>query len=181
MLAVTAYDFIRKELKNYNGNYLETGVFDGSGIASLAKEYPEKMFYGIDPFIDDGNTTFQTGSLRGEAIPTIREKAIEAISKFENIKLFECKSVDFKIQPELNISFVLIDGDHSFIHATIDSIIAMELIGEKDGFIIFDDYQVPEVQKAVSLFKKLYKHRIEETNFHFGFKIKKHEYIYYWS
>ena len=173
MLAVAAYDFIRKELKNYEGGYLEIGVFDGDGIASLAKEYPDKKFYGIDPFIDDGNTTFHTGCYKGEKITKVRDQALSAISKFKNIKIFECKSVDFKIQPELNIRFVLVDGDHSFINAFMDGVIAMELIGDKEGFILFDDYQVPEVQKAVLFFKQLFKDRVEDTSFHFGFKINK--------
>lgn len=52
MLCCTAgFEFMNNKLASIKSNYLEIGVFDGDSIAGLAKKYPDKKIYAIDPFI----------------------------------------------------------------------------------------------------------------------------------
>lgn len=160
MLAGSVYLFIKDELEKYNGNYLEIGIWDGSGISFLAEKYPGRTLYAIDPFIDDGNTTHVSGVEKGGELTRIREIALKSISNFENIILHEIKSEDFKHDGNLNVSFVFIDGDHSLEACVNDYKLAMSLIGKKAGAVVFDDVQTDGVGRAVQLFEKNYPHRI---------------------
>jgi len=62
ILATKFYNKISHRLSKFDGNFLEIGTFNGMGTSNLAKEFPEKQFYVIDPFIEDGNTGYIVNS-----------------------------------------------------------------------------------------------------------------------
>ncbi len=180
MLATKIYNFVKEDLKNFKGNYLEIGVFDGEGLAMLAKEYPDKNFWGIDPFIEDGNTTHITGITKGGGLLSCKMKTKHNLSGLSNVLLIESTSKDtlFKAEylqlTETSIQYVFIDGDHSFEAATIDYRLAMKLIGDKSGAVVFDDVEecCPGVLRAAMNFQREFHDRICGHFLEGGFYIK---------
>ena len=45
MLAGSVYAFIKDNLRNYDGNYMEIGIWDGGGVSYIADLYPDKKLY----------------------------------------------------------------------------------------------------------------------------------------
>lgn len=159
MLAESVYHFIADELRKYKGDYLEIGIWDATGICFLAEKFPDRKFYAIDPFIDDGSTTHISGIEKGELLASIKEMALKNIAMYKNIVLYPVKSSEFKNKLS-NISLVLIDGEHSYLSCLKDGELAIKLIGNGNGCIVFDDTQVPEVADAMADFSNQYKYRI---------------------
>ena len=83
--AIKALEYFTNHLKDYDGNYLEIGVFNGDSIASLGDLYPNKKIYGVDPFIEDGNTSWATSKGVGEVIINQKESTLNLI-KDESFK-----------------------------------------------------------------------------------------------
>jgi hypothetical protein len=158
MLCTTGYNFLRNEIKRFKGNYLEIGIFDGDLISSLARENPNKNFYGIDPFIEDGHTIHTTKVSAGNTIVNQKQVALSKLDELSNLKYYIETSLEFlnKLTDEqcreLDVDIVLIDGSHWYKDVIIDSEIALKLIKSKKGIIIFDDLHVPEVLKACDEF-----------------------------
>jgi hypothetical protein len=158
MLCTTGYNFLRNEIKRFKGNYLEIGIFDGDLVSSLARENPNKNFYGIDPFIEDGHTSGITKVLKGNTIVSQKQVALSKLDELSNLKYYVETSLEFLNKltdekcSELNVDIVLIDGSHWYNDVIIDSEIALKLIKNKKGIIIFDDLHVPEVLKACDEF-----------------------------
>src|SRR5436190_517016 len=95
ILASHAFDFFYEELQHQPGNYLEIGCFEGFALRELAKVYPQKMFYGIDPFIEDGNTYgHQVAAKVGETMVEQRRIARANTEGGHNIRLIEQSSMD---------------------------------------------------------------------------------------
>lgn len=170
MLCSVGFGFIKNVLKKSEGNYLEIGIFDGDLISSLAKEFPEKKFYGVDPFIEDGYTELLTNVKKGNSINEQKSKAMKKLSQCTNLKYFietseefYKKIVDYPID-DFNITTVLIDGSHWYKDVIIDTEVSMTLIGNKKGMIIFDDVNVPEVREAYIDFKEKYKTSITQSS-----------------
>ncbi len=138
----------------FTGNYLEIGVFDGEIISEVAKKYPDKKCYGIDPFIEDGWTTGSSNAQKGENITTQRENAFRNCTGLENVHLYEMKSSEFfenltdEQVNELDVSCIFIDGDHGTEAVQNDVRLAIKLLGKKDGMIICDDWNIPDVSKT---------------------------------
>ena len=153
-------------MKNYDGNYLEIGVFNGTSIASLSETYPNKKIYGIDPFLEDGCTSHLTNISQGQPLVNQKENTLNQIKDKANIVLFEMTSKSFvetlnseKIK-ELNINAVFIDGDHHYEHVKNDYELALSLIGNKSGLIVFDDTHISDVSIACSEFEIIIGSRI---------------------
>ncbi len=170
MLCSVGFGFIKNVLKKSEGNYLEIGIFDGDLISSLAKEFPEKKFYGVDPFIEDGYTELLTNVKKGNSINEQKSKAMKKLSQYKNLKYFietseefYKKIVDYPID-DFNITTVLIDGSHWYKDVIIDTEVSMTLIGNKKGMIIFDDVNVPEVREAYIDFKEKHKTSITQSS-----------------
>jgi cephalosporin hydroxylase len=164
--AIKALEYFTNHLKDYDGNYLEIGVFNGDSIASLGDLYPNKKIYGVDPFIEDGNTSHATGKNFGEIIVNQKESTLNLIKDKSNIVLFEMTSKSFfeelndKKIKELNINAIFIDGDHHYEHVKNDVELTQALIGNKKGLVIFDDTRLEDVQKAMNDFEQALGSRI---------------------
>lgn len=90
MLATAAYQFLAQELRRPEAlSYLEIGVFEGDGLAMLAKAFPDKPMTGVDPFIDDGCTTRITGAKQGEPMPDQRTRTLDNLKDLANVTLLE--------------------------------------------------------------------------------------------
>ena len=141
-----------------DGNYAEIGIFDGELLAFVASRFPNKMCYGIDPFVEDGNTSWITNVEAGNKITVQEENSKNAISCLLNTHVYKMFSQNFNkhLTPELvealNITCVFVDGDHRYDAVLNDCELALKLIGKKSGTIIFDDWQIDSVKSAVYSF-----------------------------
>jgi hypothetical protein len=169
MLCTTGYQFLLENLKIFPGNHLDIGVFDGDGMASLASAYPDKIIYGIDPFIEDGNTSQLTSVQRGESMATQEEKTVSRLTPYTNTFLNIMTSKEFLelLTPEnittMNINSIFIDGSHWYEDVLIDAELAIKLIGNNSGMITFDDLNNSEVKKAYDKVCVTYKELITDT------------------
>jgi hypothetical protein len=163
ILSLHVYQASAEYLESVPGNYLEIGVFNGIGTATIAELFPDKKIYAIDPFIEDGHTG--TGD-RGIALNPQREAYYENAEGKDNMTIFETTSDEFaktltdeKIA-EYNIDWVVVDGSHHYEDVTVDYHLAMRLIGDRPGVIVFDDLGHSGVQQAVDEFLIEYKDQI---------------------
>lgn len=160
LLCPKALEFFREELKHLPGNYLEIGVYDGELIGTLAREFPEKRFYGVDPFIEDGHTSQHNGVTKGQPMYGQRLNAHQNLDSLSNVILIESTSeVYFKYlsarldhnPSDGNISAILIDGSHHYPDADNDFKLAIRLL--KNGGVLYaDDIEVEGVHKACDEF-----------------------------
>lgn len=155
MFCTLGFNFFKQELSQSDFNYLEIGVFNGDSIAELGKAYPNKSIFGIDPFIEDGNTTHITKIKENHQLSVQKQNTYNNIFGLNNVKLFEEKSIDFYNQltdemiEEMNVAWVLIDGSHHYADVIVDIKLAMKLIGDKRGGVVFDDCcNVADVNRA---------------------------------
>jgi hypothetical protein len=157
MLARPLYEGIILE-NLYNVQiYMEIGSFDGEGIAMLSKKFPDKMFYSIDPFIEDGHTSRGTGVAPGKPLPGIREHFYKSIKDCGNVFHFDMTDEAFIRGRLYNLIYpdiLFIDGDHSFESATLDLQLAELFAKSKRLLVIMDDtVNIEGVAKALSEFK----------------------------
>lgn len=155
ILAVDAFKFFYEELENTPGNYLEIGTFEGYMLRELAKLYPKKMFYGIDPFIEDGNTTgHNDGVHKGEFMYRQCEITNANVEGVPNIVFYQESSREWiKRQSSedihhMKVTSVFVDGDHSYEEALNDLSIAAAIM-ENGGVIYVDDAELPTVNQAL--------------------------------
>ena len=142
-------------LKNTEGNALEIGCYEGVSLITFAELFPNKIIYGVDPFISDGHLGVDKGS--GNSMPDVKEVLYDNIKNKNNISFFEGTSEDFlntKNVEEMNISTIIIDGAHILKYIKIDIELAIKCISKLDkGTIIFDDFHIDDVKKAIKYFK----------------------------
>jgi hypothetical protein len=153
-------------------NSLEIGVFNGAGTALIGLTFPNKTIYAIDPFIEDGNTNWITEAGEGNQLDIQRQNCYNNIKDLPNVVLFETTSEEFnkklteKMVNEMNVGWVIIDGDHNYEPVTIDYELAIKIINKKkNSGIIFDDITLPGVKKAINEFLEKYKNIIESTEY----------------
>ena len=167
-LSSHVYEPISNYLKDSKNNYLEIGVFNGIGLAKIAADHPDTMCEAVDPFIEDGHTTSASQIRTGKKMSAQHNSTLEAIDKLENVNLNVMTSHDYfanltkeKIT-SLNIGTVLIDGNHHYDFVVNDYKLAMAVIGNKAGLIVFDDMSVPGVKKAFDEFCIEHQDRIRD-------------------
>lgn len=171
MLCTSAFNFMKDKLLSVKGNYCEIGIFEGDSLSQLAKMYPEKRFYGIDPFIEDGHTSHITSVARGQTMNQQKQRTIQNIDGLQNLLIFQMTSSQFSknINEEtiaaLNIDWVLVDGSHHYDDVCVDIILAMYLIGDKPGGIIFDDLHQLDVKLAYDKFVRNFNYKISEQQY----------------
>ena len=130
-------NFVSDELQNFDGNYLEIGVYYGESIKVLSNQFPNKKILAVDPFIEDGWTSMHSDVKRGDKLLSQRKTTIEKISNIKNIVLFEETSSSFfqnltdKNVVEYNVNIIFIDGDHHYDNVRNDCLLAMKLLGKK--------------------------------------------------
>ncbi len=165
------YQYICNDLKDYQGNYLEIGVFDGDGFVRVATEYKDKKCYAVDPFIEDGYTSLTSAQKRGNKLDSQKQSFLNCTQNLSNIEHFEMTSVDFfnnfteQKAIEMNVSFVLIDGSHHYDDVVNDYKLSVELIKKtRQGIIVFDDLAIEGVKKAFDQFEQEYKNYIVHSS-----------------
>lgn len=121
-------------------------------LRELAKRFPDKMFFGVDPFIEDGNTTGHNGGvLKGEVTHEQKRLAHINCDDVSNVKLFEQTSRSFFVEHhdgellKMNVSAVFIDGDHSYEESKNDMLNSLRFNPE---VIFIDDFELPSVKRA---------------------------------
>jgi hypothetical protein len=166
MFCHALYNHHKQSLAHYSGNYLEIGVYNGDAIAQLAREYPNKTIIGIDPFIEDGYTTWTSGVEQGLTLNTQRTNTLANINGLSNVEFHEMTSrqyydnlTDNQVNTS-NVSCIMIDGDHHYDNVKIDMLIALRLIGDKAGEVSFDDVNGTEVIQVIKEFEALIASRI---------------------
>ncbi len=135
-------------------------------LRELSRHFPNKVFYGVDPFIEDGNTIGHNSCTeKGQSMVAQREITERNIAGLKNVKLFTQTSRLFGAQltdemiSEMNIGTVFVDGDHSYEEARNDCFIAARLL-KNGGVIYLDDVGLPSVNQAITEFIEEYKDRI---------------------
>lgn len=167
ILSGSVYNYVSKILPSLSGNYFEIGVFNGDGFARIAKENLDKKCYAVDPFIEDGHTIAVSRVNTGSTLTEQKQNFLENTKNLDNIVLFEMTSTQYLEQltdqecHDMDISAVVIDGDHHYPHVMIDFEIAISLLGNKKGQIIVDDTDIDDVKRAYNEFVQKYSHRIE--------------------
>lgn len=146
-------------LKRDDKNYLEIGIFDGVFFATLADMFPDKMFFGVDPFYPDARNR-EIGATP-ERFELSKEYAMYNCEGVSNIQLFPQTSQDFfeehkSLIGELNLSFIYVDGSHMREAVLIDAEKSFQFLSEH-GYIVFDDTQEVGVYAAVKWFENKYK------------------------
>ena len=131
----------------------------------IPKSFPDKLIIGVDPFIEDGCTTHNSGVQYNNPLTSQKSNTYTNIGDIQNIKLYEMPSTEFlsgqsEFFEELNVSAVFVDGSHHYVDVANDCKLAMDLLGKKSGFICFDDLHVADVSRAVGEFKTTYADRI---------------------
>jgi hypothetical protein len=156
----------KNNLPNLDSNYLEIGVYFGISVADLANTFPNKKIYAIDPFIEDGNTSWHSQVGNTEKLNPQRAHALALIQSKSNIEFFETTSQEFynslteeKIE-SMNVGAIFIDGNHHYEHVVNDYKLSLALIGKKQGLIVFDDDSLEPVRKAMNEFEEVAKDRI---------------------
>lgn len=170
LLCGSASTFFRHELPKLPGNYLEIGIYDGDLVALIAREFPDRHCYAIDPFIEDGNTSQHNGGVtKGQFMPGQHAHAIENFKSLPNVTLHQVPSIEFSktlddaLIDKMNISAVLIDGSHWYADADNDFKMTLRLL--KNGGIIYaDDLGIEGVAKACAEFVERDGSRISKRN-----------------
>lgn len=167
VLSNHVYDYLEGVLpRQSDQNYLEIGVFNGVGTARLARAFPDMTIYAVDPFIEDGHTIGASQAETGSHMSEQKAAYLKNSADNENQILFEMTSSEFARTltaeqiSEMNIAWVLIDGNHHYEHVTVDYEVAMRLIGPRAGHIVFDDMQISGVSQAYGEFIAKYADRV---------------------
>lgn len=168
MFTPRTLSFFKQHLDQLPTNYLEIGVYQGESIKELGIAFPDKKIIGVDPFIEDGNTTHDSGIDRGNQLLSQREMTVAGIANLDNVKLYEMTSEKFYVNltpeliEELNVGAVFIDGSHWYEDVVIDYKVALALIGNKRGIVCFDDLHILDVLRACNEFCNICGDRIIE-------------------
>jgi hypothetical protein len=157
MLARQLYEGIIIEGMRSGLVYLEIGSYDGEGIALLSKAFPDKIFYCIDPFIEDGHTSAGTKVETGGALDQVKEWFFQNTSGCANIHHFDMTDWEF-MKKELHKTIfpdvLFIDGNHSFECVTLDLQLAELFAKNRRLFVVMDDtVNIEGVVKALEDFK----------------------------
>lgn len=169
MFCVPGFELFSMALARASDNYLEIGVFNGDSIAELARRFPNKIIFGIDPFIEDGYTSDNTGVETGQHMSQQEQNTLKNIEGLDNVVLFKMTSKEFaeiltdEMVEHMSISHVLIDGSHHYDDVAIDYELSMKLLNNKPGIVIFDDADLAGVAQAHTEFVDRYQDKIDNT------------------
>lgn len=166
ILSGAVYNYVLSELGNLSGNYFEIGVFNGTGFAQVATNFPDKKCYALDPFLEDGHTVASSSVATGSSLVVQRENFFENIKNLKNVTLFETTSFAFNESltqleaQKINIEMITIDGNHHYDNVKIDFDISLKLLAKNKGVIVVDDTDKYDVHRAFDEFCLQHKSRI---------------------
>lgn len=168
ILSSSVYSYVRGSFKNVSGNYFEIGVFNGTGLAEVAREHPSIKCYAVDPFIEDGHTVASSGVGQGSKMSVQLANCLANIKDLDNVILHQVTSKEFfntltKEQiTEMNIGIAVIDGNHHYEHVVNDLKLCLALLENRSGRIVVDDTDVEDVKRAYTEFIQTHQDRIKE-------------------
>lgn len=170
VLSGGVYDYVCLSLPNVVGNYFEIGVFNGTGFARIAKTFPDRQCYALDPFIEDGHTIASSGMQLGSTLVTQKQNFLLNTDDLLNVTLFELTSEEFEKNfsteqcQKLDIGMVVIDGNHHYNNVVIDFQIALKLLGNNQGIIVVDDTDIVGVGQAYGEFLQQNQSRVQHLS-----------------
>jgi len=142
----------------------EIGTFDGRTTMNMALNAPEdcKIFTLDIPKEEVSNARFKISArhlllidkdVSGERF---RNKAVKEFPEKNKITQLLGDSGKFDFSPYHNsMDFIFIDGSHDYDYVLNDSEIALKLLRDGKGIIVWHDYRVGmEVVKAIETFRK---------------------------
>ena len=144
-------------VRAYEGNYLEIGCFEGHTLKRVAMAVPERICYGIDPFLGDilvAPAEVKKANTQFISMPEQKQNLYQNIKDLNNISFHEVTAQEFLSSHTddelsgLNISVVFIDGSHHYEYVSIDWKLALKVIGPKKGCLLFDDFGAAGVSTA---------------------------------
>lgn len=165
ILSEESHKFLLGALDKFDGNYLEIGVYEGDMLREFALKWPERTFYGIDPFISCKDTTDHTSVPIGSRMESQRSSALANFNGIGNIIFFEVESrvfmdtMDKDTLDAMRVDVVYVDGNHSYDDTYNDLFLAKRLI-TGDGMIYIDDFDLSEVLRATKQFVDLNQERV---------------------
>ncbi len=168
ILSQSVYNYVNEKLRFVKGNFFEIGVFNGTGLAQVAANHPDKICYAVDPFIEDGHTVASSGIETGNPIAQQLANCLENIKNLKNVNLYQVTSKQFfnNLTSEeittMNIGLSVIDGNHHYDHVVNDLELCLSLLEKRSGYILVDDVDVPDVNRAYQEFKEKYHNRISD-------------------
>jgi hypothetical protein len=168
ILSEHVYTATKAAYPAFDGNYLEIGIFNGIGTADIARTFPDRKIFAVDPFIEDGYTTGASDLERGQSLVSHKETAFSHLMPLGNVIIAPMTSKEFDNHLtaqdilEYNISWVVIDGSHHYEDVRLDAELAKRLIDSKRGAVVFDDLQHSGVMQAYEEFIERYSYRITQ-------------------
>lgn len=142
---------------------LEVGVAYGLHGEHILNKFPDSIYYGVDPYYFgyDESDSFGYEVHNQYQMCTPQESFDQLFKDVSNSLRSKFKYRSFLIRSSLKycltalpknmINFIFIDGDHRYSAVRMDLMCAKNLIS-KNGIIAGDDYNWPEVKKAVDDF-----------------------------
>jgi len=148
-------DYISRIVKGITPkNIFEIGTFKGRTTLNLAANTPkETTIYTLDlPETEMPKTRLRIKSGEKKFIKKTRSGEHFIGTKYENrILQIYSDSASFNYEPYLNrMDFVFIDGSHSYEYVVNDTKIALKLLRNKRGIILWHDYGWREVVQALN-------------------------------
>jgi len=162
---------IRDWLKFKGGNYLEIGSYYGVFISELAEEFPNNLFYSIEPFITDAYAVEDKETLRNEVMDYYLFNTIN----FPNIHHFNLTTENClkeKIYNKINdVSCILLDGSHYYKDICIDIDFVNVIVNNnnREIMVVFDDLHVEDVINAIEYFENIFSNKIFQQHYRENF------------
>jgi SAM-dependent methyltransferase len=140
--------------------YLEIGVLCGNNVLSVERLYaghPDSVLVCVDPWMDYGEYPEYKGK-----ITTYYDMFCENTAHIAE-KLDVRRDVSNKVLPTLedeSFDLIYIDGNHETHYVLEDAVLAFRKL-KPGGWMVFDDYEGPDVPPGVDAFLAGYRKVIE--------------------
>ena len=145
-------------------NYLEIGVFCGHNIVTFERIYgrhPDSRMYGIDPW---NKETSNYSHCLTNILSTGRAEKFEFRKGLSHIELNRLND-DF-------FDFIYIDGSYNSSNVLEDAVLSFRKL-KTNGSLIFNNYDLENVKKAVDAFATAYNDKIKWVGISWGQNIFK--------
>jgi hypothetical protein len=142
--------------------YMEIGVLCGNNVLSVEKLYashPDSTLVCIDPWIDYGEYPEYKGK-----ITTYYEYFCQNTEHISQ-KLEVHRDFSHKVLPTLedeSFDIIYVDGNHEPDYVLEDGVMAFRKL-KSGGYLIFDDYEGPDVPIGIHAFLEGYKRKINPS------------------
>ena len=157
-------DFIAEKIKNLPGDIVECGVWKGSTFSYMATVFPERTMWAYDSFEGVPSNKEQTKYPEKYSTNNIDwatccpELSVDVSFLFESFSKYNVPNINrinivkgwFKdTLPNAKQSIVLLRVDGDLYSSTYEILEYLYPLVVDGGFIIFDDYCIPESKQAI--------------------------------